>query len=146
MLFGRKKKEQKSLPLDEIKKKQLNFMPENYQIIMQELVRRSNEETRRLKTVEQRLDSLEDKLNFISEGNMERAKKIHSKITEVEVKIDNLANHITNLETNIEKITRQLEKFAQKHDLKEIENMINLLTPIHPMQKQQPDIKRVRVS
>ncbi len=120
-------------------------MAENYQIIMQELVRRSNEETRRLKTVEQRLDSLEDKVNIMAEGGMERAKKTNTKITEIEVKVDNLINQVANLESNVDKITRQLAKFAQKRDLKEIENMINLLTPIVPEQKQ-PDIRAVRVS
>lgn len=120
-------------------------MPENYQIIMQELVRRSNEETRRLKTVEQRLDSLEDKINIMVEGNMERTKKANAKLTELDVKLDNLINQVTNLEANVEKITRQLEKFAQKRDLKEIENMINLLTPVTPEQKE-PNIRAVRIS
>lgn len=118
---------------------------ENYQVILQELIRRSNEETRRLKSVEQRLDSLEDKVNILVENEIEKTKKINMKVSDLEVSIKDLLNESSNLKTNVDKITRQLAKFAQKHDLKEIERMIDLITPV-PQERKLHDVRIVKVS
>lgn len=108
------------------------FMPqvENYQVIIQELIRRSNEETRRLRTLEQKMDALEDKINGLIESSLERAKKTGSKITEMDVAIKNLSNEIINLKMGIDKVNKQMAKFAQRRDLKEIEKMLELLSPL----------------
>jgi len=103
---------------------------DNYQVILQELVRRSNEETRRLRTVEQRLDSIDDKLNSLLESTIERNKKINAKITELDVAIKNISNELLNIKLNIDKVNKQMVKFAQRRDLKEIERMLDLISPL----------------
>ena len=122
-----------------------DFMPENYQVILQELIRRSNEETRRLKSVEQRMDSLEDKVNILVENDIERTKKANTRIADIDVNMKDLLNEVTNLKTNVDKISRQLAKFAQKRDLKEIEHLIELITPV-PEERKAHDVRIVRVS
>ena len=103
---------------------------ENFQIILQELVRRSNEETRRMRNIEQRLDALEDKLNVLVEGTNERNKRMNTKIADIEVTLKNMSNDLANANANIERITKSMAKFAQKRDLKEIERMLDLISPI----------------
>jgi uncharacterized protein (DUF342 family) len=103
---------------------------ENYQVILQELVRRSNEETRRLRILEQRMDSLDDKLNSLIETNLDRTKKSNFKVAETEVSLKSISNEILNLKLGIDKINKQLVKFAQRRDLKEIERMLDLLSPL----------------
>ena len=104
--------------------------PENFQIILQELVRRSNEESRRMRQIEQRLDAIEDKLNVLVEGTNERAKRTNTKIVDSEVMLKNLSNDLANANANIERITKSMAKFAQKRDLKEIERMLDLISPL----------------
>lgn len=105
-------------------------MPEQYQIILQELIRRSNEESRRMRSIEQRLDTLDDKLNVLTEGTNERTKRINTKLTEMEVALRTLSNDVANIKANVERITKSMAKFAQKRDLKEVERMLDLLSPI----------------
>ena len=104
-------------------------MPDNYNLIIQELVRRSNEETRRLRSIEQRLDAMEDKLSVLSENSNDRMKKMAARQADTEANLTNIANEVTNLRLNLEKIIKQMPKYAQKRDLKELEQMINLLGP-----------------
>lgn len=112
-------------------------MPENYQIIMQELVRRSNEETRRLRTIEQRLDALEDKLNVMLETTAEKNKKTSTKFADTDVAMKNISTDIINIKLGLDKINKQLAKFAQRRDLKEIEYMLDLLGPAFEKEKKE---------
>jgi uncharacterized protein YpuA (DUF1002 family) len=106
-------------------------MPENrYQIIVQELIRRSNEDTRRLRSLEQRIDSLENRLGTVEETNLDRTKKANEKFAEFDVKIRDINNELIKIKNTLEKIMRQMGKFAQKSDIKEIERMFELLSPI----------------
>jgi len=106
-------------------------MGENrYQIIVQELVRRSNEDTRRLRSLEQRMDSLENRIGTTMESNLSRTKKINTKFAELDVKTSDINTEIIKIKNLLEKITRQMNKFAQKRDIKEIEKMFDLLSPI----------------
>jgi hypothetical protein len=117
---------------------------ENYQVILQELVRRSNEETRRLRTVEQRIDSLDDKLNSLIENNGERAKKTNMKAAEVDVTLKNLSNEIASLKLNVDKINKQMMKFAQRRDLKEIERMLELFNPVREEYATKEDLEKLK--
>jgi hypothetical protein len=103
---------------------------ENFQVILQELVRRSNEETRRMRNIEQRLDALEDKINVLVQTTSERAKRSNTKIADMEAVMKNISNDLANANANIERITKSMAKFAQKRDLKEIERMMELMSPI----------------
>ncbi|MEM7819387.1 MAG: hypothetical protein QXD48_00995 [Candidatus Aenigmatarchaeota archaeon] len=106
-------------------------MPESqYGVIVQELVRRSNEDTRRLRSIEQRLDALENKISNIEEISLERTKKANAKFAEVDVSIKNINDELIKIKNVLDKINRQINDFARKKDLKEIERMFDLLSPL----------------
>ena len=109
---------------------------ENYSVIMQELVRRSNEESRRLRVVEQRLDAIEDKLNTLVDNTAERSKRANTRFADLEVSTKGLSNEILSVKMNIDRISKQLAKFAQRRDLKEIERMLDLLSPANRLEPQ----------
>lgn len=104
--------------------------PTNYSVIMQELVRRSNEDSRRLRALEQRLDAMENRLNTTENTSIERVKKMNGKFTELDVTVRSLTDELTKLNGNLEKLNKQAIKFARKQDLKEIERMLDLISPI----------------
>jgi hypothetical protein len=117
---------------------------ENYQIILQELVRRSNEEVRRLRSLEQRMDALEDKVNILIQGTSERTKKTNTKFADTDVSLRTAENDIINIKMAIEKLNKQLVKFVQKRDLKEMERMLDLISPLSV--EKDEDVQEVRVS
>jgi uncharacterized protein (DUF342 family) len=103
----------------------------NFQVILQELVRRSNEESRRMRTIEQRLDALEDKLNVLVAGTNERAKRTNQKLADSDAVMKAMSNDIANVKASVERITKSMAKFAQRRDLKEIERMLDLISPVN---------------
>ena len=104
--------------------------PTNYSVIVQELVRRSNEDSRRMRAVEQKLDSMENRLSNSENTSIERTKKMNSKFAELDVTIRSLTDELTKLNGNLDKLNKQAIKFARKQDLKEIERMLDLISPI----------------
>lgn len=101
-----------------------------FQIIVQELVRRTNDGNSRLRTVEQRVQSLENRTNVLEEAMLEKMKRINEKFTEIEATVRNINDDILFVKNTLEKLMRQSGKFAMKKDIKEIERMFDLLNPI----------------
>ncbi len=104
--------------------------PANYGVIVQELVRRSNEDSRRLRALEQRLDSIEGRINNFENSMIDKTKKTNAKFAEHDLSIRTLNDELTRLNNSLEKINKQIAKFARKQDLKEIERMLDLISPI----------------
>ncbi|KHO47699.1 MAG: hypothetical protein QT00_C0002G0359 [archaeon GW2011_AR5] len=104
--------------------------PTNVNVIMQELVRRSNEDSRRLRSLEQRLDGIENRINNFENGMLDRNKKVNQKFAELDLSMKTVGEEMMKLSAGIEKINKQVSKFARKQDLKEIERMLDLISPI----------------
>ena len=104
--------------------------PTNVNVIMQELVRRSNEDSRRLRSLEQRLDGIENRINNFENGMLDRNKKVNQKFAELDLSMKTIGEEMMKLSSGIEKINKQVIKFARKQDLKEIERMLDLISPI----------------
>ncbi|MFH0949321.1 MAG: hypothetical protein V1802_02430 [Candidatus Aenigmatarchaeota archaeon] len=103
---------------------------EKFQIILQELVRRTNDGVRRLRGIEQRVQAVESRLNSLEESGLARIKKINEKFTESDIQTRNINDEMMKIKNSLEKITRQLSTVAYKKDIKEIENMFDLLSPV----------------
>ena len=99
-------------------------------MIMQELVRRSNDETRRLRELEQRLQNVEERATNLENMNIEKAKRLSEKLSEMEITTRSMSDEIAKLQNALERINKQVGKFARKRDIREIEKMFDLLSPI----------------
>ena len=104
--------------------------PTNVNVIMQELVRRSNEDSRRLRGLEQRLDAIENRINNFENSSLDRNKKVNLKFAEMDLSIKTLTEELMKVNGGLEKINKQVNKFARKQDLKEIEPMLCLISPL----------------
>lgn len=99
-------------------------------LIMQELVRRSNEESRRLRSLEQRLLALETRTQALETSGSLHVKRVNEKISDFEAAIKLQNDVVMKLKSNFDKLAKQSEKYARKSDIKEIERMFDLLSPI----------------
>jgi chromosome segregation ATPase len=102
---------------------------QNYQVIISELVRRSNEDARRLRVLEQRIDAVETRLSSMEDSLLEKAKKNHMHFTELDESVRRVNEEMITLKNTLDKINKQINNFARKRDIKEIEHMLDLLTP-----------------
>jgi len=112
------------------KKEIIIMIEEKFQLILQELVRRTNEESRRLRVLEQRVQALEERMSSFEDANLNRTKKLNEKIKMIDSQINNLNDDMLKIKTNLEKINRQMVDVARRKDLMEIERMFELLTPV----------------
>ena len=103
---------------------------DKFTLIIQELVRRSNEESRRLRSLEQRLLALETRTNALESSGALRVKRVNDKIAEFDAAIKVQDDIVMKLKSSFDKLSKQTDKYARKSEIKEIERMFDLLSPI----------------
>ncbi|MBI5061260.1 MAG: hypothetical protein HZB67_03020 [Candidatus Aenigmarchaeota archaeon] len=98
-------------------------------LILQELVRRSNEESRRLRSVEQRLFAMESRLQSVETSVAAYTRKTNEKLATFEASIKMQDEIAAKIKTAMEKLSKQTDKYARKSEIKEIEKMFDLVSP-----------------
>jgi len=98
-------------------------------LVVQELVRRSNEEGRRVRDLEQRVETLEGRLTSIEQLILERFKKSDQRATAIETSLKAVDETLLKLRAAVDKISKQLEKTATKTEVKELERAFELIQP-----------------
>ena len=111
--------------------------------ILQEILRRSNSELTRLRELEQRLDSMENRLAGLEETNNMRSKKSNEKFVYFDSSMHNINDEILRLKNSLEKINRQIGKFAKKREVREIEKMFELLSPLKQEFATKDDLEKI---
>ena len=119
---------------------------ERMPMILQELVRRSNDETRRLRELEQRIQNTEERATNLENLNIEKTKRFNEKLADVEHSLRNMNEGLARLENAIERINKQVGKFARKRDIMEIEKMFDLLSPLKQEFVTRRELEEVRKS
>lgn len=102
---------------------------QNFQVIISELVRRSNEDARRLRILEQRMDAVDARISSLEDNLLDKTRKNHTTFMEIEESLRAINEEIITLKNNLDKINKQIGNFARKRDLKEIERMLELMRP-----------------
>ena len=100
------------------------------QIIVQEIIRRTNDQGRRIRIVEDKIQTIEDRMNSLEENIIRKSKKTNERFTDNEVDLKNIKNSLIRLDNNLDRINKQIKNFARKRDIKELERMFELLNPI----------------
>jgi len=100
------------------------------ELILQELIRRTNRGDRRIRVVEQRTQALESRTSAIEDTDFKQNKDIKNKIMDMEVAIKSINDKLFKIENDMNKINEQIKNFARKNEVKELENMFELLNPI----------------
>jgi predicted nucleic acid-binding Zn-ribbon protein len=103
---------------------------ENTNAILQELVKRTNDNIRRLHDLEGKVQSVEERTSSLENTNLAKLKGMNDRFSSVEIRMKSMETTMARLENNIEKISKQMNKTARKNDIKELEKMFELLSPI----------------
>jgi len=106
-------------------------MPEkDIQSILNEIVRRLSENTRRLRTLEDRSSLLEGRIGSLQDNVIRLNEKIRDNFkTDEGSKKDNDVQ-LMKIENDLNKLSKQIERLARKSELKELENLIELFNPL----------------
>ena len=95
-----------------------------------ELVKRINEDTRRIRIIEQRVDRLENSIESIQESTLTQLNDLKLSLEKISNKIVSVSEKLVNIEGEILRLSKELSKTATKRELKQMETFIDLINPI----------------
>jgi hypothetical protein len=100
------------------------------ELILQELIRRTNRSERRLRIIEQRTQALESRLSSAEDANFKQGKDIKKGVIDLDISVKGFNDRLIKLESDMTKISEQSRNFAKHSEIKEVETMFDLLNPI----------------
>ncbi len=95
-----------------------------------ELVKRMNEDTRRIRIIEQRVDRLENSIESIQENSLTQLNDLKLALEKINNKIVSVSDKLMNIEGEILRLSKEISKTATKRELKQMETFIDLINPI----------------
>lgn len=107
-------------------------MAENTQdaLVLQELVRRANSHTQRLRTIDEQVRLFNSKFEAIDQQKIKSEAVFSERFSKIEKQLILLDQSISELRNEISKIHEKEKTFAKKTDVEELSELINLLSPI----------------
>ncbi len=108
-----------------------------------ELMRRVNDDTKRLRLLEQRSVAMDSRVASLEQTLLEQFKKINQAFDRLSQKIDESNDRISKIEDDTKKLVRQMDRVASKTELREIQGFIDLINPIKSNFVTKPEIERM---
>jgi len=98
--------------------------------LFNEIVRRVNEDRRRIKLTEQKMDRLESSISALETQVITQMGDLKLVLEQINTKMDTASSRLNKMETDITRLKRVLSKGATKLELKQLESFIDLVNPI----------------
>lgn len=108
-------------------------MPErttDIRVLTSELVKRMNQDTRRIRNVEQRMDRIEMGISALEETVQTQMQDLKNNLGKIVSDIKNVSEKLITIEAEISKMNKELERKVGKTELKQLEAYINLISPM----------------
>ena len=104
--------------------------PKQTELILHELVRRTNVHTQRLRNIDEQIRRLNSKLEGIEQQKIKDEKKINEKFEKIFESVRNLNRELDEMKNEISKLNEKTKNFAKKREVEELSELLNLLSPI----------------
>jgi archaellum component FlaC len=104
--------------------------PTDIRVLAGELVKRMNEDSRRIRLLEQRNEKIESGFNSLQETILIQMDGLKVKLERIAENINSVSNRLTAIENEIQRLNKELGKTASKAELKQLEAFIELINPI----------------
>jgi len=98
--------------------------------VMHELVRRINEDRRRIRLMEQNIGRVENSLSSLESSVLSQMGDLKISLDRINNKLAAAAEKLNLIENDITRLKKQAGKSATKIELKQIESFIDLVNPI----------------
>lgn len=99
-------------------------------ILATELVKRVNDENRRTRLVEQKLDRVEADLNHVENTVRNQDKEMKEKLDKVAAGLKAINDSLTAIESAIMRMEKEISKRATKAEIRELESYMELISPV----------------
>ena len=99
-------------------------------ILTTELVKRMNEDMRRIRILEERFDRIESRMRTVEETALDQMESLRVSVERISEKIANISEKFKGVDDEIVRINKELNKAATKSEVKSLETFIDILNPI----------------
>ena len=113
------------------------------QAFSNEVVKIINTNTRRIRSLEQRLDGIEMRMGGIEEKIINEIEIIKKDFEEIGMDIKSIAKNMSELRTEILRINKTMDKTAKKSEVKELESLLDLYSPIKSKFTTRDEVERM---
>jgi chromosome segregation ATPase len=104
--------------------------PKELKDMLSELVRRINEDRRRIRLMEQNIDRLENSLSSIESSVLSQMGDLKISLDRINNKLSLSTERLNLIESDITKLKKQVSVGATKIELKQVESFIDLVNPV----------------
>ena len=98
--------------------------------LFNEIVRRLNEDRRRIKLAEHKMDRLESSMSALETAAITQMGDLKLMLDQINMKMDSVSSRLNKMETDITRLKKIISKGATKLELKQLESFIDLINPI----------------
>jgi argonaute-like protein implicated in RNA metabolism and viral defense len=104
--------------------------PQNPRVFNDEVVKMLNTNTRRIRTLEQRLTGSERRIEAMEEKMIDEIEDIKRGFEQISFDIKSLISNLSKIRSEMLKINKNLDKTAKKSEIKELESLLDIYNPI----------------
>jgi len=108
-----------------------------------EIVKVINTNARRIRSVEQRLDGLEMRLGAIEEKVINEIEGVKKDFEEIYMNIKQISKNLSELRSEILRMNKNIDKSAKKTEVKELESLLDLYSPIKSKFATRDEVERL---
>lgn len=98
--------------------------------ITSELVKRINEDTRRIRIIEQRIDRVENSINALEDNYLTQFNDLKLSLEKLGNKMVSISEKLVDIESEMLRLNKELAKTATKREIKQMETFIDLINPV----------------
>jgi chromosome segregation ATPase len=115
----------------------------NIETILEELVKRANEHSRRLRMLEERHRATELRVTSIEEALLKTRDFLREEMEKLNERIVEIERRLMRIENELERINKELGKTAKKAELKGLETMISFFNPLTTKFVTREEVERI---
>jgi TolA-binding protein len=116
---------------------------ENIGIFQNELVKMVNANIERVRHLEQRFTSIEQRVNIIEEKITDETDKLRKNLEQILVDIKAVSESVSKIRAEILVVNKNLDKTAKKSEVKELESLLDLYSPIKSSFATRDEVERM---
>jgi len=117
--------------------------PQGISALSGEIVRRIDTNTRRIRAIEQRLSGTELRIGSLEEKVIEETENLRKSFEQISMNMKNINERLSNLRVEVLKINKDLDRTAKKTEVKELESLLDLYSPIKSKFTTKEEVERI---
>lgn len=118
-------------------------LPKDTAAFSSEIVRRIDTNTRRIRAIEQRLSGTELRIGSLEEKVIEEIDNLRRGFEQISMDVKAIAERLSKIRAEILKINKNLDKTAKKAEVRELESLIDLYSPIKSKFATKEEVERI---